>query len=125
MKTATALLYLIIVKPLEFLLKNRALLIIGIVAFVGFTAYNMMNCNNNQSDTRPEYAQNVPDVKIAPDVWITPSQHFYSVKYSEDETNIYLEDYFSYKDDEWERQKPDKPLQLSKRFVKHYTRSMQ
>lgn len=120
MKTFYALIYIVTIKPIQFLLKNRAVLIICIVAIVGFIAFNSIN--SNKSDATPEYNIELPDKKLAPDAWVTPSRHYYSVKYSEDLKNIYLEDYFILNLEKWERINPDIPLPLDKSQVKHYTR---
>lgn len=124
MKTLAALLYLAIKLPLQFILRNKALIIIGIIAFIGFSVFNAMN-GDKQSDNTQEYSQKLPDVKLAPDVWLTPSRHYYTVKYTEDESYAYLEDYFVFSDGEWTRVKPEIPLPLNKQMAKKHTRSMQ
>lgn len=120
--TFIAIMVLMVKYPLmliQAILKQRILLVICIVGIIALIAMNTVNKDN---PTVEPVLVSVPDKSLAPDVWVTPSRHYYSISFREDAEMIYLEDYFTFNSEKWERVTPEIPLPLDKDTVKHFSR---
>ena len=103
------------------LLKHRAVLVIGVIIVGVLVVINSYNSSRQPSEYEvPQYQISAPDKSTAPQIYSTPSRVYYVVASYESGDELVLTDFYDYDRKKWERH--TQPLPLKKSEVKIYER---
>jgi len=110
------------IMALKYLVTNRVLLIVFVIAIVGFFAFRYFNSNDKENLVIiPHYQEIAPSVIEAPFVVQTKSRVFYVASAVQDANYYILNTWWDYDKKKW--QKHETTLPLNKTEIKIYKRS--
>ena len=103
----------ILALPFGFLWRHKKLAIVLIIAGVGFMVYQQQF--KPEIPDIPEYQSNIPKQIQNLPVFQTTTRYYYAQQFTEDDKNIYLNDFYAF-DKEWTRYNSI-PLPLDKKQI--------